>query len=174
MSDTATNGGTPTPSTDQTPFAPQVQLAAQYVRDLSFENVAAQKGGAAEGRPDIKVSVNLDAQPKGDNRYEVMLKLNATATHGETTLFLAELDYAGIFTVSGVPETHLRPFLLIECPRILFPFARRIMADVTRDGGYPPLMLDLIDFAQIYKQEVERRRAAQEAAAATTSEEGTA
>lgn len=152
MSDTPTNGGS-TPL-----FAPQVQLLAQYVRDLSFENAAAQKGLNPEGRPDIKVSVNLDAQPRGENRYEVMLKLNAEARTGETALFLAELDYGGVFVVQGVPETHLRPFLLIECPRILFPFARRILADVTRDGGYPPLMLDLIDFAQIYKQELERRR----------------
>ena len=166
MSDSTTNGSGPQPGTPQQPFAPQVQLAAQYVRDLSFENVAAQKGGAAEGRPDIKVSVNLDAAPKGENRYEVMLKLNATASHGEATLFIAELDYAGVFTVTGVPETHLRPFLLIECPRILFPFARRVLADVTRDGGFPPLMLDLIDFAQIYKQELDRRRAAQEGAPA--------
>jgi preprotein translocase subunit SecB len=140
---------------------PQVNLLAQYMRDLSFENVAAQKGGAQDGRPDIKVGVNLDAQPRGDNRYEVMMKLSAKATSGEATTFAVELDYAGVFQVTGVPETHLRPFLLIECPRILFPFARRIMADVTRDGGYPPLMLDLIDFAQIYKQELERRRAAQ-------------
>ena len=161
MTDTNTNGSAPQPEGGQPQFAPQVQLAAQYVRDLSFENVAAQKGNATEGRTDIKVSVNLDAQPKGDNRYEVMLKLNASATQAETTLFVAELDYAGVFTVTGVPETHLRPFLLIECPRILFPFARRILADVTRDGGFPPLMLDLIDFAQIYKQELERRRQAQ-------------
>ena len=156
MTDANTNGGG-----DAVPIAPQVQLLAQYVRDLSFENAAAQKGVAAEGRPDIKVSVNLDAQPKGENRYEVMLKLSARAENGGNALFLAELDYAGLFAVSGVPETHLRPFLLIECPRILFPFARRILSDVTRDGGYPPLMLDLIDFASIYKQEIERRRAAE-------------
>jgi preprotein translocase subunit SecB len=168
MTDNLTNGGAPQPAGGQQPFAPQVQLSSQYVRDLSFENVAAQKGTAPEGRPDIKVSVNLDAQPKGDNRYEVMLKLNASATQGEATLFVAELDYAGLFTVTGVPETHLRPFLLIECPRILFPFARRILADTTRDGGFPPLMLDLIDFAQIYRQELERRRVAQQGAGTDT------
>jgi preprotein translocase subunit SecB len=144
---------------------PQVNLLAQYMRDLSFENVAAQKGGAQDGRPDIKVGVNLDAQSRGDNRYEVTMKLNAKAMSGDATVFAVDLDYAGVFQVTGVPETHLRPFLLIECPRILFPFARRIMADVTRDGGYPPLMLDLIDFAQIYKQELDRRRAAQPAQA---------
>jgi preprotein translocase subunit SecB len=76
---------------------------------------------------------------------------------------VVELDYGGLFTVTGVPETHMRPLLMIECPRILFPFARRILADVTRDGGYPPLMLDLIDFANIYRQEIERRRMAADA-----------
>lgn len=163
MTDSNGSGGAPSAQGEgQALFAPKVQLVAQYARDLSFENVAAQKGTANTGRPDIRVSVNLDAQPKGDDRFEVTLKLSANAKSGEETLFLAELDYGGLFVVTGVPETHLRPFLLIECPRILFPFARRILSDVTRDGGYPPLMLDLIDFAQIYKQELEKRRAAQD------------
>lgn len=161
MAEGENNGGAQPAQPAQQVINPQVGLVAQYMRDLSFENVAAQKGGVQEGRPDIKVSVNLDAKPKGDNRFEVTMKLNASATAGEQTVFVVELDYAGVFTVTGVPETHMRPFLLIECPRILFPFARRIMADVTRDGGYPPLLLDLIDFAAIYKQELERRRVAQ-------------
>lgn len=165
MAESEPNGGA---APQQPTIQPQIQLTAQYVRDLSFENVAAQKGGAQQNaRPDIKVQVNLDAKPKGEDRYEVMLKLTANATAGEDKIFICELDYAGLFTIKGVPETHLRPFLLIECPRILFPFARRVMADVTRDGGFPPLMLDLIDFAAIYKQEVERRRAAQQEAAPT-------
>jgi preprotein translocase subunit SecB len=158
MAENEPNGGAPA---QPQALNPKVGLLAQYVRDLSFENVAAMKGGDAQGRPDIKVSVNLDAKARGEDRYEVSMKLNATATAGEATVFIAELDYAGVFTVTGVPETHMRPFLLIECPRILFPFARRILSDVTRDGGYPPLMLDLIDFAQIYKQEIERRAAQQ-------------
>jgi preprotein translocase subunit SecB len=159
MTETDPNGAAP-PEPQQ--INPQVGLVAQYARDMSFENVAAMKPEAQQqGRPDIKVAVNLDANPRGENRYEVILKLTAKATHGEATAFIAELDYAGVFTVTGVPETHLRPFLLIECPRILFPFARRILSDVTRDGGYPPLMLDLIDFAAIYRQELERRRAAE-------------
>ncbi len=161
MAENAPNGGAPQPQ-----ISPQVGLVAQYVRDLSFENVAAQKGTSSEGRPDIKVGVNLDAAAKGENRYEVLLRLNAKAMSGENTTFIVELDYVGIFTVTGVPETHMRPFLLIECPRILFPFARRVLADVTRDGGYPPLMLDLIDFAAIYRQEIERRQAEQASAQA--------
>lgn len=159
MADTDGNGGAP--AEQQNRIAPQIGLVAQYVRDLSFENIAAQKGGAeGDGRPDIRVNVHLDANPKGEDRYEVVLKLTAKAVQGEATVFIVELDYAGIFTIKGVPETHTRPVLLIECPRILFPYARRIMSDVTRDGGYPPLMLDLIDFAAIYKGELERRRAA--------------
>ncbi|TVQ59852.1 MAG: protein-export chaperone SecB [Rhodobacteraceae bacterium] len=158
MAENEPNGGAPAQS-QPTTLNPKVALLAQYVRDLSFENVAAMKGGDTQGRPDIKVAVNLDAKARGEDRYEVSMKLTATATAGETTVFVVELDYAGLFTVTGVPETHMRPFLLIECPRILFPFARRILSDVTRDGGYPPLMLDLIDFAQIYKTEIERRAA---------------
>jgi preprotein translocase subunit SecB len=161
MAEANTNGGAQPPVVQ-----PQVGLVAQYMRDLSFENVAAMRkdAPAAQGRPDIKVAVNLDAQPRGENRFEVTMKLNARAMQGEAAVFVVELDYAGIFTVTGVPEQHLRPFLLIECPRILFPFARRVLADVTRDGGYAPLMLDLIDFAQIYKQELERRRSTEGAA----------
>lgn len=155
MTQNEPNGGAAQPQM----LNPKVSLLSQYVRDLSFENVAALKGGDAQGKPDIKVSVNLDAKARGEDRYEVSMKLNATAAAGEATVFLVELDYAGVFTVTGLPETHMRPFLLIECPRILFPFARRILSDVTRDGGYPPLMLDLIDFAQIYRQEIERRAA---------------
>ena len=161
----ASNGAAPQQPQGQA-IQPKVNLLAQYVRDLSFENVAATKGQAQQsGRPDIKVTVNLDTKDRGEGRHEVGMKLSATAKSGEETAFIAELDYAGVFTVGGVPDTHLRPFLLIECPRILFPFARRVLADVTRDGGYPPLMLDLIDFAQIYRQEIERRRSAGEAQA---------
>ncbi len=140
---------------------PQISIVSQYVRDLSFENVAAQNQTQTQEKPDIKVAVNLDAQPRGEDRYEVKLKLSATSKAGEHTMFIAELDYAGIFTVKNVPQEHLHPLLLIECPRQLFPFARRIIADVTRDGGYPPLMLDMVDFVGIYRQELARRQAQQ-------------
>ncbi len=147
--------------TDAARPQPQVAIVSQYVRDLSFENVAAQQQTASQAKPDIKVTVNLDAKSRGDDRYEVILKLNAESTAEGKTMFLAELDYAGIFVVKNVPKEQLHPFLLIECPRQLFPFARRIVADVTRDGGYPPLMLDMVDFVAIYRQELERRQAAQ-------------
>jgi len=131
---------------------PQLTIAAQYVRDLSFENIAAQKGSANEGKPDIKVTVNVDAKSLGNDRFEVGLKINAEARTGETAVFIAELDYVGIFGIKNIPAENMQAVLLIECPRIIFPFARRIIADVSRDGGYPPLMLDPIDFATLYRQ----------------------
>lgn len=141
--------------------SPKVAVQAQYVRDSSFENVAVQKGdGKLDAKPDIQVGVNLDAKKRADTLYEVVLKVNATAKAGEDVMFIVELEYAGVFKVENVPENQLHPFLLIECPRILFPFARRIVSDMTRDGGYPPLMLDMVDFAGLYRAEVDRRRAA--------------
>ncbi len=140
---------------------PQVSILSQFTKDLSFENVAAQKQLSAQGKPDIKVGVNLDAKGRGEDHYEVSLKITATATSEDATLFMVELDYAGVFQVMNVPQEQLHPFLLIECPRQLFPFARRIVADVTRDGGFPPLMLDMVDFVSIYRNELQRRQAEQ-------------
>lgn len=148
--------------------APKISIQAQYVRDMSFENVAVQSGdGRLDAKPDIQVGVNLDAKKRNDDQYEVILKVNATAKSNDAVMFIVELEYAGIFKVENVPEQQLHPVLLIECPRILFPFARRIVADATRDGGYPPLLLDMVDFAGIYTAEVKRR---QEAAAAEKAE----
>lgn len=144
------------------PQTPQLKVLGQYVRDMSFENVMAQKGGSAEGQPDINVQVNLDAKKlPGDGQFEVMVKLGIESKAKESgdVLFLVELDYVGVFQIGGVAEDQLHPFLLIECPRMLFPFIRRIVSDVTRDGGYPPLNLDNIDFLQIYRNELARRQA---------------
>ena len=146
--------------------APQVKMniMGQFVRDLSFENVMAQKGGSGEMQPDVSVQVNLDAKKRPtENQYEVAIKLNVDSKSKESRdqLFLLEIDYAGVFHIEGVPEEQLHPFLLIECPRMLFPFLRRIVSDVTRDGGYPPLNLDNIDFVQIYRAELARRQAQQ-------------
>ncbi|MBC7157250.1 MAG: protein-export chaperone SecB, partial [Rhodobacteraceae bacterium] len=127
---------------------PQVkmQVLGQFIRDLSFENVVAQKGlQATEVTPDIQVQVSLDARKRGvEHQYEVSTKFKVQSKNRgtEDTLFLLELDYGGVFRVENVPEAQLHPFLLIECPRILFPFVRRIISDVTRDGGFPPLNLD--------------------------------
>lgn len=161
------NGGT-APATPQQPQGaegqPQVrvQIVAQYIRDMSFENAFAQRGGKTEGvQPDIKVQVSLDARKREDteNQYEVVTKYKISSNNKSdgAALFLLELEYAGVFLVDGVPQEQLHPFLLIECPRLLFPFARRIVSDVTRDGGFLPLNLDLIDFMALYRQELQRQ-----------------
>ncbi len=146
--------------------APQVQMRVlgQFIRDMSFENVMAQKGVSGDVQPEIQVQVNLDAKKRpADHQYEVSIKLKLTskAKGMEDVLFLCELDYCGLFHVEGVPEDQLHPFLMIECPRMLFPFLRRIVSDITRDGGYPPVNLDNIDFVALYRNELLRRQAAQ-------------
>ncbi|MBF9035949.1 protein-export chaperone SecB [Rhodobacterales bacterium HKCCE2091] len=143
---------------------PKMQVLGQYIRDLSFENIAMQKQIQATGQPEIQVKVGLDARKRADTQYEVLVKLNVESkTKDETpqTIFVMELDYAGVFTVENVPEAQLHPFLMIECPRMLFPFIRRVVHDVTRDGGFPPLNLENIDFLSIYRNEIQRRQAAQ-------------
>ncbi|MBM2575543.1 protein-export chaperone SecB [Jannaschia sp. Os4] len=145
--------------------APSLKVVGQFIRDLSFENVAAQKGKmASAGQPEIAVQVGLDAK-KGDaeDRFEVAIKLNVKAKSSEDTIFALELDYAGLFQIGNVPQAQMHPFLLIECPRMLFPYVRRIVGDVTRDGGFPPLNLETIDFVQLYRQDLQRRAAAQQA-----------
>jgi preprotein translocase subunit SecB len=152
--------------------APQVrmQVLAQFVRDMSFENMVAQRGiSATEVVPDIQVGVSLDARKRQvDNQYDVITKFKVTSKNKANgdTLFLMELDYAGVFLVENVPEAQLHPFLLIECPRMLFPFVRRIISDVTRDGGFPPLNVDNVDFLALYRQEIARRAEVQKAAPA--------
>jgi len=145
--------------------APQIKMRVlgQFIRDMSFENIMAQKGGSGEVQPEINVQVNLDAKKRpADHQYEVSTKLNVTSKTKDSgdELFIMEMEYAGIFHIEGVPDDQMHPFLLIECPRMLFPFIRRIVSDVTRDGGYPPLNLDNIDFVQLYRQELARRQAA--------------
>jgi preprotein translocase subunit SecB len=131
------------------------------VRDMSFENMVAQKGlTAAEVQPDIQVAVSLDARKRAqDHQFDIITKFKVTSKNkvNGDTLFLMELDYGGVFHVEGVPEEQLHPFLLIECPRLLFPFVRRIISDVTRDGGFPPLNIDTVDFLALYRQELQRR-----------------
>lgn len=139
--------------------APRLQIITQFTRDLSFENIAAQKGVSPEGKPDIKIQVNLDAQQRGPETYDVALKLKIESKLEESPLFILEIDYAGRFLLQHVPAEQLHAFLMIECPRLIFPFLRRIVADVTRDGGYPPLNLEIIDFLTLYRSEMARRQA---------------
>lgn len=156
-----TENGADAENTAQQPQQPQMRILGQFVRDLSFENIMAQKGASGEVQPDISVQVNLDAKKRQtDTQYEVTIKLNveSKAKEGGETLFMLEIEYTGIFQIDNVPEEQLHPFLLIECPRMLFPFLRRIVSDVTRDGGYPPLNLENIDFLQLYRNELARRQ----------------
>lgn len=154
---------------------PMARLIGHFTRDLSFENVGAMEGQAMQGQPQIAVNVGMDAKSLGEDRYQVSMKINAKASADDKTRFLVELDYAGVFQLQNVRKEHLHPFLFIECPRQLLPFARRVMADVTRDGGYPPLMIDNVDFATLYRQRLEQARAqqaAQQAAQAEAPQEG--
>ncbi len=141
---------------------PQIsaKVLAQFIRDMSFENILAQKGTKGDVQPEIQVQVNLDARKRGaENQFEVItkLKINSKTKDGGEPLFVFELEYSGVFQVDGVPEEQMHPYLLIECPRITFPFVRRIVSDVTRDGGFPPLNLETIDFLALYRAELARR-----------------
>lgn len=163
----ATAETTPTPAT---PPKVTQRIIAQYIRDLSFENVLAQKGLTGELQPEVSVGVNLDARKRGgENQYEVITKLKITSKAKNTgdTIFLMEVEYAGVFHVEGLPDEQMHPYLLIECPRMTFPFLRRIVSDVTRDGGFMPINLETIDFLALYRNELTRRAQAQQAASAT-------
>ena len=133
--------------------APSVEINAQYVKDLSFENPNATASLVApKEAPQIEIALNLEAKAIQGDAHEVTLQITANAKSGETSLFVAELSYSGLFTLANVPQDQKEMILLIHCPTILFPFARRILADVTRDGGFQPLMLEPIDFAGLYQQ----------------------
>ena len=153
------------------PEAPQMKMSilAQFVRDMSFENAVALKGlQSNDVQPEMQVQVSLDARKRSvEHQFEVMVKLKITATNkaNNTPLYLLEVDYGGIFHIEGVPEEQMHPFLLIECPRQLFPYVRRIVSDVTRDGGFPPFNLEPIDFVALYRAELARRAELQAAEA---------
>ena len=133
--------------------SPSLNILAQYVKDLSFENPGAPRSLQARDKaPSININVNVNANPMSDTEFDVVLSLTAEAKDGDKMLFNAELAYGGVFRISGVPQEHMLPVLFIECPRMLFPFARQIVADATRNGGFPPLMIDPIDFAQMFTQ----------------------
>ena len=159
MTDTPDNAA---PAAGAAPQPQQItsRVLAQYIRDLSFENILAQKGVKGDAQPEVQVQVNLDARKRtADHQFEVITKLNITSktkAAGEP-LFVLEIEYAGVFHVEGVPEEQMHPYLLIECPRITFPFLRRIVSDVTRDGGFPALNLETIDFLALYRAELARR-----------------
>lgn len=143
--------------------APSLSVHHQYIRDLSFEN---PKGGSQVIRhdqpPALSVQVDVNAKPLSDNDFEVDLLIEASAKQPDNSVvFAIELKYAGIFRITGIPKEQMHPAVLIECPRLLFPFARQIIADTVRNGGFPPLLLDPIDFAALYRQRLQQQAAAQ-------------
>jgi preprotein translocase subunit SecB len=135
---------------------PPLVINGQYVKDLSFEAPGAPGIFAemADRQPEIPINIDIQARVLAENVYEVVLVLKIDARLGETPCFLVELSYGGVFTLN-VAQEHVQPILLIECTRMLFPFARQIVADVSRQGGFPPLMLQPIDFAALYRQRME-------------------
>ena len=131
--------------------SPSINILAQYVKDLSFENPGAPRSLQARDKaPSININVNVNANPLSETEFDVVLSLTAEAKDDSKVLFNAELAYGGVFRIVGFPQEHMLPVLFIECPRLLFPFARQIIASVTSDGGFPPFMLDPIDFAGVY------------------------
>ncbi len=135
---------------------PRLSIATQYVKDLSFENPNAPTSLHPDaGVPAVEIGVNVQANKQSDDFYEIVIQLNAKAAHGEKTAFLVELVYGGLFNIQNFPQDAMEPLCMVECPRILFPFARRIISDATRDGGFSPLLLEPIDFASLYHQQLQ-------------------
>jgi preprotein translocase subunit SecB len=140
--------------------SPSLNILAQYTKDLSFENPGAPRSLQARDKaPAININVNVNANPLSETDFDVVLTLNVDAKEDDKVVFAAELVYGGVFRVTGFPQEHMLPVLFIECPRLLFPFARQIVADVTRNGGFPPLMIDPIDFAQMFTQRMAQEQA---------------
>lgn len=162
--DTASNGN------GEAQQSPSLNILAQYVKDLSFENPGAPRSlQARERAPSININVNVNANPLAENDFDVVLSLNAQAQDGDKVLFNVELAYGGVFRVSGFPQEHMLPLLFIECPRLLFPFARQIVSDATRNGGFPPLMIDPIDFAQMFAQRMAEEKVRAQVANSNTT-----
>jgi preprotein translocase subunit SecB len=151
------NGSARAPDTDaQTPI--QAKIVSQYIKDLSFENPNIRKLIASPGdQPNLKVEVNVGAQRIEDDLFETAIEFKATATNNIGTIYVLETVYAGLLKIESIPEPALEPFLLISGPTMLFPFLRRLVADVTREGGFPPLLLDPIDFGALYNHRQQQR-----------------
>ena len=156
-----TNGNGPANPPPENAGAPQLSCLAQYVKDLSFENPNAPRSLQQTEPPQISVQVNVTTKPLADTDVEVELKLEGKAETNGNVLFSFDLTFAGVFRILNVPQEQIQPIIMIECPRLLFPFAREIIATAVRDGGFPPLMLDPVDFVGLYRQNMERQMASQ-------------
>jgi preprotein translocase subunit SecB len=157
----ATNNGAPAPENK----APAINVLAQYAKDLSFENPNAPRSMAPrQSAPQIEINVNVNARKVGETDFEVELAVEGQAKDGDLLIFRVDLSYGGVFRVINIPEEQLHPVVMIECPRLLFPFARQIVADSVRNGGFPPLMIDPVDFAALYRARVEQAQQAEQQA----------
>lgn len=137
--------------TQPSPQAPVFMVRAQYIKDLSFENPGAPRSLMPKNeQPKLEVNVDINAQQVSDDLFEVTLKIQAKATAENEPMFLTDLSYSGLFAIQNLSREQIEPLLFVDCPYILFPFARRVVADATRDGGFPPLMLEPIDFHRLY------------------------
>lgn len=159
MSNEQDDGAAPTeapvPPTSEANAPPRLRVLAQFTKDLSFENPGVLSAQQGQKSPEIElgIDVRVEPGPAAEAVFGVDLKLSAKAKREETVVFIAELVYTGVFQVQGLNGRDPEPLLLIECPRLLFPFARRIIAEVTRDGGHPPLLIDPIDFVGLYQKQ---------------------
>lgn len=151
----STNGGqgAPQPGTAQQPAPAQLNVLAQYIKDMSFENPNAPRSlQPAQQQPAINIQINVGAKPMSDTDFEVELKVEGKAETAGSTLFQFELVYAGVFRLQNIPQQDMHPIMMIECPRLLFPFAREIISNAVMNSGFPPLRIDPVDFVGLYRQ----------------------
>ncbi|MFK8254057.1 protein-export chaperone SecB [Ancylobacter terrae] len=141
-------------NTDTDAPMPTLHVVAQYTKDLSFENPGAPGSLAPKAQPQIQIQIGVNAKPVGGPDFEVELKIEAKAESEGKLLFAVELVYGGVFKIQNIAQETVRPFVMIECPRMLFPFARQIISDTVRNGGFPPLMIDPVDFVSLYRQQL--------------------
>lgn len=141
---------------------PSLNVLAQYTKDFSFENPNSPRSLQPPAQPpQIAIQINVNAKPMSDSEFEVELLIEGKAEAGDQLLFRIDLNYAGIFRVQNIPADQVHPVVLIECPRLLFPFAREIVGNAVRGGGFPPLLIDPVDFAALYRQRAAEAQAAQ-------------
>jgi preprotein translocase subunit SecB len=156
------NGGPPQTPAGQQTTQPQLSVLGQYIKDFSFENPNAPRSLAPnQTQPAIQIQINVGVTQLAPTDYEISLKLDGKADSSGTVLFAFDLTFAGVFRVQNVPQESLQPLIMIECPRLLFPFAREIVATAVRNGGFPPLLLDPVDFVALYQQRMAQMQAGQ-------------
>jgi preprotein translocase subunit SecB len=161
MTTTGNGGQAQSPQAPQQ-TAPQLNVLGQYIKDFSFENPNAPRSlQPSQTQPAINIQINVNATPMSETDFEVALKLEGKAESAGSVLFAFDLTFAGMFRIQNVPKEHMSPLVMIECPRLLFPFAREIVATSVRNGGFPPLLLDPVDFVGLYQQRMAQQQAGQ-------------